>query len=131
MSQNSVTYWTTFPGGLASVDALRAIAELSMARGDGKLRLSSRQQLELQLPVGADISTRLDLQLLGAETDSGSVPMSTAGVVDIHKGYDWLSLGAFQEMLDGFPKALHYSVGISDTAQSYLPSHAGDLMFIA
>ncbi|MFP6581653.1 MAG: rubredoxin, partial [Candidatus Hydrogenedentota bacterium] len=46
-------------------------------------------------------------------------------------GYDWLSLGAFQEMLDGFPKALHYSVGISDTAQSYLPSHAGDLMFIA
>ncbi len=131
MSRSVATYRTTFPGGLASVSALRSVAELSLARGDGMLRLSSCQQLCMDLPVPIDESSPPSLELISNSNGKPTVPMSTAGVVDCSKGYDWLSLGAFQEVLDEVPRTRHFSLGVSDAGQSRLPTYMGDVTLVA
>jgi len=130
MSQSIFTYRTSFPGGLVSINALRSIAELSLARGDGKLRLSTCQQLELEFPESVDVSPIQELSLIANEESAATI-MSTAGVVDCYKSYDWLSLGAFQEVLDKAPQTHHFSLGVSDGGQSYMPTYMGDVTLVA
>jgi rubredoxin len=131
MSRPEIRYRTTFPGGLAPVSALRAIAELSLARGDGSLRLSSCQQLELKLPKSTDVSSIPSLERLHEENAPPTVPMSTAGIADCCTSLDWLSLGAFQEVLDRAPRIGNFVLGVSDSGQSYLPTYLGDATLVA
>ncbi|MFP6617168.1 MAG: rubredoxin [Candidatus Hydrogenedentota bacterium] len=131
MSCPAAIYRTAFPGGIASISALRSIAELSLARGDGTLRLSSCQQLEIELADHEDASSVPGLVSMRIGQPRREVPMSTAGIVDFCKTFEWLSVGAFQEVLEEMPATRYLSVGVSDAGQAHVPAFTGDVTLVA
>jgi rubredoxin len=128
--------WVVTPhGGVMTPSTLRAIAEFDLSRGEGYLRLNSRQQILLNRLDGGDGDT----QILGAAAIRserlvrGLAPniVTTLPVLGMTTRTPWLTRRVFDAALDGLRHRGPLTVGICDAHQEFLPVCGNAIDFLA
>lgn len=134
MKAKRATWIVTPTGGVLAPADLRAVAELSLARGDGCVRVNGRQQLLLEGIEGAEAPSgfasgriRIERAVRGLPPN----PVSTLPVLAMARHTPWLTKRIYEEALETLRRRGRIAVTLSDPCQDFLPVSGSELNFIA